>query len=171
MRSLNAHWGALRIWNRSRWKFATNYCCNMSVKAINCHITPSLGTKVWCITLSLKTKYCHKGLPALKNLKITPLAGKVTITDFWDVNGVLHLECMPVWTIILLWTPYQNGAKTESMYLKRSSLYDAHFPPTNQCKASHKQESVCRRFITLASLSWTTKCTAQLHLPYISFGK
>jgi hypothetical protein len=45
--------------------------------------------------------YCHKGLPAPKKFITTPSAGKIMLTVFWVVNGVVHLEFVPAGTIII----------------------------------------------------------------------
>jgi hypothetical protein len=40
-------------------------------------------------------EYHHEDSPAPKKFKIIPSAGKVMLTAFWDVNGVVHSEFMP----------------------------------------------------------------------------
>lgn len=41
---------------------------------------------------------CHKGSPALKNFKTEVSAGKVILTVFWDVKGVVDTEFIPTGT-------------------------------------------------------------------------
>jgi hypothetical protein len=37
----------------------------------------------------------HKGLPASMKFMTAPFTGKVMLTDFWDVNGIVHSDFMP----------------------------------------------------------------------------
>jgi hypothetical protein len=45
-------------------------------------------------------EYRHKRSPTPNKLKIAPSAGKVMLTAFRDVNGVVHSEFMPTGTTI-----------------------------------------------------------------------
>jgi hypothetical protein len=39
--------------------------------------------------------YCYKVSLAQKKFKTAPSGGKVMLTVFWDINGVVHSEFMP----------------------------------------------------------------------------
>lgn len=45
-------------------------------------------------------EFHHKGSPTPKKFKAMPSAGKVMLTVFWDVQGVVHFEFMPKGTTI-----------------------------------------------------------------------
>jgi hypothetical protein len=41
-------------------------------------------------------EYRHKGSPAPETFKTAPSAGKIMLTAFWDVNGVVCSEFLPI---------------------------------------------------------------------------
>ena len=45
-------------------------------------------------------EYRHHGSPPPRKFKTMPLASKVMLTVFWDVQGVVHMEFMPKGTTI-----------------------------------------------------------------------
>ena len=45
-------------------------------------------------------EYRHKGSPTPKKFKVCASAGKVMLTLFFDVNGVVHTEFLPKGTTV-----------------------------------------------------------------------
>ncbi|XKL62446.1 hypothetical protein PGB90_002279 [Kerria lacca] len=63
------------------------------------------GDETWIHHMSITTKqesteWNHYDSPATKKFKVTPSAGKMMGTFFWDHKGIIHIEYMPKGTTI-----------------------------------------------------------------------